>query len=206
MPAYLSVATVIEKNRIASPNAFIVLVEIDVIDPSNGALVETLYVARNPEQIVFNGNTYEAANFELGLKQEAGSVPEIQVTVQDQTRMLQSRMQQYGGGVGFQIRMIILNTGNMNQPPEIEEQFLVTKATARSYVVTFTLGAENPLSMMFPRRRESSDHCSFLYMDVECGYTGSLPSCDLSLNGANGCSVHNNIANYGGFPGITPQR
>lgn len=32
--------------------------------------------------------------------------------------------------------------------------------------------------------------CVHSYKDAECGYTGSLPTCDYTLDGANGCRTH----------------
>ncbi|CCG43298.1 hypothetical protein [Magnetospirillum molischianum] len=202
MARHLSVGTVIEKNRIASNVAFVILIEVEVKD-SFGNLVEILRMARNNEPIIFQDNEYVAANFELSLKEQAGSIPEIQVVAQDHTLAIQQRMQEYGGGVGFGIRMIVVNTGNLSQPPEIVETFKVIRASARGYVVTFGLGAENPLSMRFPRRRQMRDRCSWRFGSAECGYVGDLRSCDLSLQGPNGCAAHGNTRRFGGFPGLS---
>lgn len=41
--------------------------------------------------------------------------------------------------------------------------------------------------------------CVYPYRDPEtCGYTGTLPTCDLTLKGANGCETHNNAHRHGG--------
>lgn len=197
----LSVGTVIEKNRIASAVAFIFLAEIEVRD-AGGNLVETLRLVRNNEDITFQGNLYTAANFDLTLKEEVGTIPEIQVVAVDYTRAIQARMQEYGGGVGFDVVLILVNTGNLQQPPEIQERFRVTKSSAQGYVVTFSLGAENPLTMRFPRRRQTQDRCQWRYQGPECGYGGGLASCDLSLQGDNGCAAHGNTVRFGAFPGI----
>lgn len=205
MARHLSVATVIEKNRIASVNAFIVLMEVDVVDRA-GVMVETLYLARNTENLTFQGQEYVASNFEITLKTESGTIPEIQVVAQDQTRAIQQRMEEHGGGVGFTVRVMIINTGNMTQPPEVAEEFKVVRASAAGYAVTFGLGAENPLSMRFPRGRQAKDRCRFLYKGVECGYTGPMLRCDLTLQGQYGCAAHGNTRRFGGFPGINARR
>jgi phage-related protein len=205
MPAHLSVATVIEKNRITSTEAFIVLLEVDVIDPATGGLVETLYMARNEEAVEYQGNLYVAANFNMEIKRESGEVPEIQLSAVDYSRALQMRMQNYRGGVGFQVRVMVINTANIEQPPEAMETFTITGASASSYVVKFTLGAENPLMQRFPMHNQYADKCRWRYKSEECGYTGWQKTCDLTLQGPNGCAAHGNTINYGGFPGLRGQ-
>jgi phage-related protein len=112
-------------------------------------------------------------------------------------------MEIYGGGVGFKVVVGVLNTGRLSAPPEVQEFFEVMSASASEYVVSFTLGAENPLSKIFPRRLQVKNFCAWRYKDPStCGYSGGLSSCDLTLNGVNGCKAHNNEANFGAFPGI----
>lgn len=86
--------------------------------------------------------------------------------------------------------------------PEILETFLITGASAKDYDVTWNLGAEQPLTLTFPRRKQRRDTCSWKYKGPECAYTGELPTCDFSLTGNNGCAQHLNSRRFGGFPGI----
>lgn len=202
MPRHLSVATVIEKQKIASSVAFVPLLEIDVVDPKTRAFIETLRFARNSEDLNWQGNNYIAGSFDFTTSQEAGAQPSLQVSIVDYTKAVQSRMQAYGGGINFTVRVIIVNTGNMAQPPEVLETFTVVGASAKDFNANFTLGAENPLTMRFPRRRQFRDRCLWRYKGVECGYGGALPTCDFTLLGPNGCSAHSNIPRFGGFIGI----
>ena len=198
----LSVASVIEKNRLDSGTPFLVCLDIQVISPSTGNLVETLYVVRNSEPITWQGNLYAALNFDVDIKAEAGEQSDISLKMVDYTRAVQARMQQYGGGVGFGVTVSVVNAGNLEQPPEIQEFFEVVGAKAADYNVTFTLGSENALAMRFPRRIQMRDRCAWRYKSEECGYTGQMTSCDLTLRGNNGCAMHNNTLNFGGYPGI----
>ena len=202
MPTSLSVATVIEKNRLASSTPFLICLDIDVIDPDSGALVETIYIVRNTEPLAFNGHPYAAANFDIELKQESGTQTSIRLAIKDYSRAIQQRMQTYGGGVGFTVTVMIVNSDALDQPPEIVETFEVIGAETANYVCTFTLGAENAIAKPFPRRRQARDYCQWRYKSEECGYSGPLPTCDLSLKGVNGCVVHQNVVHFGAFPGI----
>lgn len=198
----LSIASVIEKNRISSDVPFLICADINVIDPASGALAETLHIVRNNEPIVFNGNTYVATNFDVELKEESGSQQTIRLTINDYTKAIQARMQGYGGGVGFSVAIMVVNSAALDLPPEIVEYFEIVASESYNYACTFTLGAENNLSKTFPRRRQARDFCQWRYKSEECGYTGSMPTCDQSLRGTNGCAAHNNVIRFGGFPGI----
>lgn len=201
MANHLSVATAIEKNRIASDTAFVLLLDI-VIHDNTGAYVETLHLAKNSENLVYLGNEYVASNFTAQIDIQTGSDPKFQLVAQDPTGVLRNRMELYGGGVGFPVTVTVVNSGNLTQSPEISDQFEVIQASAQGYVVSFTLGIENPISQRFPSRLMWKDQCPYPYKGPRCKYTGSLATCDFTLRGSNGCDVHLNTVNFGGFPGL----
>ena len=203
---HLSIATVIEKNRVHSVVAFVVALEIALRNPDTGELIETLRLVNNPDPLTIQGQVYQAAAFEISAKEETGRLPQITLTAQDQTRFIQARMQEFGGGVGSEVAVMVVNTALLDDEPEIREVFKVVGASARDYVVSFDLGAENPLQMRLPRRLQYRDRCPWRYRGVECGYAGPLPTCDYTLQGTNGCAAHNNTERFGGFPGIVNRR
>jgi phage-related protein len=202
MPQSLSLATAIEKNRLSSDVPFLLLVDIEVVDPATGVIVQVLHVARNPEQVVFGGNTYEAGTFDVSVTTSSGEQPDVSLSVNDYTQTLQFYMQAYGGGVGSNVTLYVVNGSALDDPPEVMEFFQITGATSQNYVSQFTLGAENTLMRTFPARAQNRDFCSWRYKSAECGYTGSMTSCDLTLQGDNGCAAHANSINFGGFPGL----
>jgi phage-related protein len=202
MTKSLSVASVIEKNRLSSDTPWLICLDIDVVDPHTSDVVETLHVVRNTEPITFNGFEYAPASFDIELKEESGAQQSIKLTMRDYTLAVQQRMQNYGGGVGFTVTIMVVNGDALAQPPEVVEYFEVVSAEASNYACAFTLGAENNITKTFPRRRQTKDYCQWRYKSEECAYTGSMPSCDLSLKGANGCAAHQNVIHFGAFPGI----
>jgi phage-related protein len=201
MPASLSVADVIDKNKIASANAWIILMAIKIID-ATGATVETRYFAKNNETITYRGIEYIASEFDIDYKKETNSEPTMKVTVFDPSGAIRDAMEDYGGGIGFPVTFTIVNSGNLASEPELEEIFDVIGASAPGFTVTFTLGAENPLKYEFPYRRQLRDRCPWPYKGVRCGYSGNLADCDYTINGSNGCKVHGNLPRFGGFPGL----
>src|SRR3954471_9367891 len=98
MSKALSVATVLEKNKLSSGTPFVVMLDIEVVDPNTGVVVEVLHVVRNNEDIEYQGRIYVAANFDMQVKAETGAQPETTITIRDMTRDIQTRMQAYGGG------------------------------------------------------------------------------------------------------------
>lgn len=202
MTTSLSVASVIEKNRLSSEVPWLMLVDIGVIDPETSALVETMRVVRNPDPVVFNGHEYSPASFDIELNSEAGAQSTVNLTFRDYTLAVQRKMQDYAGGVGFSVAIAVVNADRLDAPPEVIENFQVTSASNAAYDCSFTLGAENNIARTFPRRRQMRDYCQWRFKGEECGYTGPLNSCDLSLKGANGCAAHQNVVRFGGFPGI----
>jgi len=199
----LSVASIIEKNRLSSATPFVPLLDIEVVNPSTGVVVEALHICRNSEDITFQGETYAATPFDFDTKAESGGQSKVTLRVRDITKALQGRMQAYGGGIGFNVTLMIVNTSALTEPAEAVEYFQVIGASAQNYDVQFTLGAENAVTVTFPRRTQRKDFCQWRYKDPDtCAYAGALPSCDLTLQGPNGCGAHDNSPNFGGYPGI----
>jgi hypothetical protein len=199
--AHLSVATAIEKNRIASDKAFVLLMEIQVFDLF-GAYVETLRLAKNSEDVTYHGQIYEKSNFSIKLNLDVASEPKLQCTAEDPAGVIRDRMELYSGGAGFPVRIVVVNTGNLDQPPEIEETFKVVSSSAAGYQVSFTMGIDNPIATRFPNRIQWRDQCSYRYKGARCKYSGSMSSCDFTRLGANGCKAHSNEVNFGGFLGL----
>lgn len=197
-----SVATIIEKNKIHSTEALIALLEVDIKNPVTGAYIETMRIANSEDDFWYQEKLYIAGGFDLDITKDAGEVVSVSLMVVDVTRALQGRMQEYGGGVGFVVRLIIVNTGALHLPPEGVEEFEIVAARSQNFQAIFTIGAENPLTLRFPRRRQFKDRCQWRYRGPECGYIGPLPTCDFSLQGPNGCAIHGNAFRFGGFPGI----
>jgi phage-related protein len=202
MPASITIADAIDKNKIASANVWLVLLDIDIISPDTGELIETRRFVKNNEPIPYRGNLYEPTDFDFDQNKELNSEPSLKLTVFDPTNSIRGAMEDYGGGIGFAVTMSVVNSGNLGARPELAEEFIVTEATAPDVAVTFTLGAENPLKAEFPHRRQYRDRCPWPYKGRRCGYSGALATCDYTLSGANGCRAHSNVARFGGFPGL----
>lgn len=196
----LSVASAIEAHRLSSEVPYLCLLDIDVVDPATGVVVITLHYANNTEDVEFNGVTYTKGTFDISFSSEGGKTSDVSLSVNDYTQALEGYMQAYGGGVSSRIAFYVIN--GATKAVEAVEFFEITGASSAGYIQQFKLGAESVLSQVFPRRRQTKDFCQWRYKSVECGYTGALLACDLSLQGPNGCAAHGNTLNFGGYPGI----
>lgn len=201
MSTPLSIATVIEKNKVAGSVPFLVCLEITIRD-NNSLFVETVRVVNNPEDVIVQGVEFGKGAFSLSIKQESGSQADVSLSMHDYTKTVITKMNLYGGGIGFKVKMLVVNSAQLEQPPEIVEFFEVVSATAQGFSATLGLGAENFLVKQVPGRTQLRDFCSWGFKDHNCGYTGSQQTCDRSLNGANGCALKSNTRNFGGYPAI----
>lgn len=205
MPKGLTIAEVIDKNKIASDRVWLYALKVFVTD-SNGTPVEELNIVNNAEQATIDGDLYEPFPFSLQKKESDGDLGSLEVSVADMTRAVQTRLQQYQGLIGCRVDVILalmdagLTTASTNS--DLVESYKVVNTSASNFTVKFSLGAENPLNFLVPKRIQSKDRCTFKYKSTECGYVGGLPSCDFTLDGANGCTVHANEERYGGYAGI----
>jgi lambda family phage minor tail protein L len=204
MPYHSTIATALDKHKISSTVAYIPLLEVSITDTTTGGVIETLYLASNNETFVWQGNTYTPVEFEIDVTFEQDKVPSVSLLFRDFLNVIQPRMQAYGGIMGSNVRFMIVNSSVQDNPPEFDENFRIisAKANASDYTIQFTMGAENPLELRWPPRLQYRDRCFWQYKGVECGYTGTNPSCDFTLNGPNGCQAHANALRFGGFPGI----
>lgn len=198
----LSIHSAIEKSRVASDAAYLIFLEIFVPDPETGDIIDTIRLVNNPEDVVLNSITFYSMQFDLSVKAEAGGLPSVNLSIFDPKGIVRSYMEQYQGGVDFEVAVHAAFSNALDAPPDATEYFIVTSASAPDYSASFTLGAENPLSQPFPRRRLRRDYCGWRYKDHRCKYAGTMPSCDYSLQGDNGCAAHGNTINFGGAPGI----
>jgi hypothetical protein len=204
MASHVSIATALDKNRVSSDATYLILLEVDIIDPTSADVVVTLYAANNNDDYVFNGITYSPIPFEITLTQEKEKTPTAQIQVYDLGQIFQAALQAYGGTLGWPARLKVVNTSSPTPQIEIEQNYeiVAAQATDTDYSITFTLGAENPLTLAFPFRKQYQQRCFWAYKDSNCQYSGSMPTCDYTFSQSNGCIAHGNSANYGGFPGL----
>lgn len=206
MARHLSVATVIEKNKISSAVAFVILLDLNIVDPNTRLVAETVRICANDENLTFEGNLYVAANFTLDVVQKQNTAPSVTLSARDPMQMIQSRIEAYAGGVFSEVVMTVVNTARLDQPAEVRERFSVLSSNCKDYVISASLGAENPLMIQFPKYKQMRERCAWRFKGYGCGYAGAVATCDYTLNGPNGCKAKANNLNFRGLPGLVPIR
>lgn len=192
----LSNVAILEKNKLASDGAWIILVEITV---SPGLI---LRLCRNTEDIVWNGETWVAFPFELEPPRQSasGEIPNFTVKVSNVTRTVEGYIEEAGGGVGAQVRLMVVMSEHLDlTTPELDEEFSVQSTAYDEQWVSFTLTGAVDLFRRVPLRRFLKNFCPFQYKGPECKAASALPECDKSFSA---CQARNNSARFGGEPAI----
>lgn len=201
----ISLSSIISKNSVATDVPWLVALKIDVVNPSSKVVVDTFHLVANNEDITLAGQLYVATKFDINVEESQDQLPSVSVSIVDMTQTIHKYLQEYKGGNGSHVTVYIFAApSTVIEQTDVEYTFDVISANADSdtFVVTWELGSENPLTLPIPARKQMRDRCQWRYKSSECGYAGALPTCDLSLSGTNGCTAHANQSRFGGFTGI----
>lgn len=192
----LSTAALIEKNKLATDSAWLILLEVTI-----GAT--TLKLVANNEDILWNGDTWQAFPFELDTVGETGKgeIPAITVKVSNVTGEVQRLLEANDGANGVPVVIRVINSKVTTTTPELELSFVVESTTHDEQWITFRLTGANCLTRRVPRRRYLKNFCPFAYGGIECGVSAVTmaiyPTCNrTSVN----CTERGNSTRFGGFP------
>ncbi len=178
----LSSAAIIEKNKLSTNTNWIILLEIAL---TTG---ETIRVCRNNDDITWDDETWIAFPFQMDdlSEQSANEVPQISIMVGNQTKAMQTYIENADGGIGAEVTIRVIYKYKDEDPTddaEIEMSFTCTGCTATSEWVTFTLGTGNPFRKRYPKHRVFKNICRWKFKSDQCGYTGtSYTTCNKTLS------------------------
>lgn len=170
---------------------------------------ERVRIARNTEDVIYCGITFEKSNFRLGLQPLTGdgSVPRISLQVlQDRDRVLEDIINETQGAGGGTVKVIRTHEEFLTRfVKDLEANFDVLTAESDTEWVTFTLGIPNPLMRKMPLRLNSSKRCPYalpgLFKGPDCQYAGL----DLICTGTyDDCLTKGNAVHWGAEMGLDP--
>jgi len=206
----LSAAAYIEKNKLASSMAWIVLLKTKLV----GGII--LRFCKNNEDVtwpVTNGNIYTAFPFELGVIGQTSKteVPSVILRVGNASRAMQAYLEDEDGMVDAEVMIRVvhsthittetLGVGINNNNPEVELEYMVMGTSVNAEWVSFSLGATHPYSRRFPRSVLNYDFCKYIHFKGDrCQYAGGETDCDRSLSR---CRELSNSEHFGGVPGMS---
>lgn len=209
------------------------LVEMFVLDSTSipGGGIVRFYSGKNRAggDLVWQGNTYSAfpitaSGFDLTGK---GTLPRPTISVANvdgTVGLLVRDLKDLIGAVVTRKRTIAKYLDAVNFPNGINvtadpTQFLPDdiylierKSVETKDVITFELASSMDVhGAKVPARPIQATVCAWIsrYKGLECTYAGALPTCDGTMDGANGCKVHFGASAdlpYGGFPGSSTIR
>jgi len=192
---------IIEKNKLSSAGAWLILLDITLTDGNIFRLV------RNNEDITFCGNVYTAFNFEIEPTEQnnKGEIPTVTLRVSNITKLIEAELQDLNGGIGSSVKVTVVNSENLTEDySELEMMFEVLACNTSSKWVVFTLGAPSPLRQQFPLYKYLALHCGYRRFNrpsgdyPECGYTGKDIE-GITLSSGNPVSM--NITGHGFITG-----
>lgn len=194
--------------------------EEDLIDPYSGGawlwLIEivmpgesTVRVARNTEDIVYDGKTFSKFNIDVGeqIFSGDGSVPRITLRIfQDRNRVIENIVNSTEGALGANVKLIKVCSKFLDTPVNaLEADYDNLASESDSEWVTFTLGVPNPLTQRFPLRSYSASTCPWatptLFRGPECQYAGADGTCTGTYED---CYMKGNAVHFGAELGLDP--
>lgn len=199
MPLPISTDAVIEKNKITSNGAWIILLEIlyEHEDP--------IRICLYSEEITWDGKVWLPAVFKLtgATETKDSEVPSMPFTITDESRNIIPILERYNGGVGAEvIKRIVHSKYLSNTTPESEERTeIIDVLISSNSEIQFKLGAENLQDRACPQGRFLKNQCRFSFKGVDgrCGYPGTELECNRTFAR---CKELNNSTRFGGFIGI----
>lgn len=199
----LSISSVIDKNRLHSENPWLIGLSVRIYDHESNTFLDPIRIVNNNETVTVEGEVYQAANFKLEFNESSTGIPEFSVQISDINQMIMPYLQDYKGGVGSKVAVQVINYVDDTIEEETQVFINQTNASANGYTVSWVLGINNPLRQIVPKRKQYKNQCPWAFKSTECGYTGPDSTCDLTLDGINGCRSKKNSKNFGGFPSIS---
>ncbi len=200
----LSPEAILEKNKLAAAQAWILLFEITI----NSNVIR---LARAHDKVVWpsaGGNTYWPYPIELDRIAESsrGELPKFKLKVGDVERVLEPWLQDYAGAVGDSIRLLVVQSEHLDlTDPEVDESFEILETQSDAEWITFTLGLPSPFTKRFPSDRYLPNTCRHAFKGIPCGYgdrtiDNAETTCDFTLLTCRD-TMHNE-KRFGGSPGI----
>jgi len=175
-------------------------------------------IVNNPTTVRVDGTNYEPFPISRAEIREtlAGVVQELVVTVSAVDQAIVALLES-GDLIDKRVKLTLANEANLAASDAIVTTFRIIAASTTDTTVTLRLGQHNLLDVQVPKVRAIRSRCRHVYGGAFCGYdttrAGAIATCDYTLDGANGCTVHGDDEvdaglprrhplRFGGFPGI----
>lgn len=192
----LSSASLIEKNKLATDSAWLILLEIGFAEP--------IQIIANNEDILWDSKTWQAFPFEVDTIGESGKgeITSIGVKVSNVTGEVQQIVESLNGANNTPVIIRVINTATASTTPDLELNFVVDSSSFDEQWLTFKLTGGVCLTRRVPQWRYLQNFCRFTerYGGIECGVSAATKVTFPTCNGTNAnCIERGNAIRYGGF-------
>jgi phage-related protein len=199
---------IIEKNRLASPDPFLLLVDIVLTDGTEFHLVN------NNENIEFHGTTYIAFPVELDFPDNSlkGELNSAELRVSNITRYFYAYIESLSDA---EVTITPVNAKYLNLTREeyspITLSWDVMKISTNPQWIILTLGMVNFMLKRFPPYIYKPEQCDWEFNSPsvrasgsnkgrECNYQGDKTTCDRTWDD---CKKRSNTARFSGHKGLS---
>lgn len=207
MPKILPAAIVLEKNKVESDTAWLLLAEIDF----NGTLFR---ITNNNASVTFGGDVYTSFPFDISSmdNNSSGQVPSLTLNVSNVTKAIQHYVEASNGLVDSTVKIMVVNSGHLTEDyTELTLNYTIMSSSVSQEWVTFKLGAPNPMMQRYPKDKYIAKYCNWTFNSpairaagtnagAECKYLGADTTCKRTKDD---CESKNNLLNFGGYPGLS---
>lgn len=168
-----------------------------------------LYATSHDVELTWQSQTFKPWN--IGHRDiaadSAGSLPSMEMFATNVTREIGAYAWATRGFAGLPMTVHALSKNALGSGDSILTLPLTaTSCAIDGPLVLVRLGAPPWLEYEVPAIAYVRNQCGHIYKDPEtCRYRGSIPDCDLSLFGVNGCVVHGQDAVANGRPNMWPR-
>jgi phage-related protein len=195
----LSAVAALEKNKIATTNAFLILIEL---------LFEgvTIRVVNNTEEIEWpsgSGQVWTGFPFQLGdiAEDSRGELPHLQLKISNVTKTMGRYLEQYKGGTDAKVIVRVVMSDHLElSEPILYETFGVEKTSSDAMWSVLNLGPAFSTKLRVPQNTFHKNFCSFKFKGALCGYYGPETQCGNKT--LKRCRELGNSHRFGGEPGI----
>jgi len=132
-------------------------------------------LVRNTANVTYDGNEYTAFAMELGeIPQELrGEIPHVSLRLGNATRVLEPYLHGAGGLIGASVRVMLVQSDLLSDPPDMDVTFIVNRATSTATWITLDLSLGVSLAARFPADRYIPNYCRHVFRGNACTFAGT---------------------------------
>ncbi len=226
MPESLNSATVTRKNQLHQPQPWVWLIELDVT--VSGGTLTGFRVCSGNANLTVGGLLYYAYPISVGVERRDvnGQLPQIEMTIGNATRDIIAHIEA-GNVLDRSVKIKAVFADDLANVVDFGRASIMSARVAQA-TATLSLGSYLMRDANIPARFWLRGRCQFIYAGTQCAFNRSAAvpwsataagiafisshagfnaaTCDLTLSGSNGCTVHGQCESAMGLYASHPLR